>query len=736
MFAYSLEKSLVCRNLMLATCLVLVAGCNEVNTAAPIAEAPVSTPPITIPPVTTPPTTTPPTTPPPATDPPATPTVTPATSLPTVSALNNVHVAVNGGSATITFDTVDDAADYRVFALAANDQIQVVSDGSVIIPNAVYRCAGTYQVPATQQENETLQSNGISSRVASVVNGYTRKLSEATMGYVYTTPSAAADLVPVYVVGNPDVGADDDAFYRFQASRDKKYTTSYAEYSQLVATGWRDDGIAFYVPAHAGAGTKPILTNTSFDGPVYSARYYLNEGAELTSRSANLTFATAFNVLANPASGARPLMRVFYQVAQRNHDELAVGMAGFNRIRYQGLNNPAPVLHYSGITATTTLVVEALDKGCPHQGTVSSQTLAAATLDGIAYDKWYSIADLQKTVSDGEVYINGQFDGVTGRPKAIARAFVNVSPQAREQMDWMSTPESFSENFTPTSCGDPNSCWGQFRVQSNTYDVSFQSTVTDHWKVGNALGEFLVNYADIGADTPGKFRLSVRSKKATITANSFVHAVMEVNSVGSGRRYPQLILSDQDVPIQNTMINGHSLVLQTFGDFPSRIDIEICDHMVWDVNNQCPRFILRHRFNSAGTVTGINPIPEQDQFMSAMDAPTKFDLYASSSRAYVFVNDKPYACANLTGYSGVSPAPVPPTGAVTVTFGDALYHSGVDTNFTEKMQGSFIHRHQLTETSRHYDNLGFSSGVSAPAWDETRQPCSSVMTTLGYDPNP
>jgi hypothetical protein len=667
-------------------------------------------------------------------------TTTPVTSLPAVAALSNVQVAMNGSSAIISFDSVDNAHDYRVYALPSNDNIQLASDGSVIIPNAVYRCAGSYQAPAPRLEDATTQDNGITTRVASAVNGYTRTLAEATLGYVYTT--AAAGLIPVYVVGNPDIHADDDYFYRYQASREKKYTASASEYASLLASGWRDDGIAFYVPATASAATKPVLTNANLDDPLYGSRYYLNQGAELNSRSTSLGFATAFNVLATAATGSRPLMRVFYQTAGgRSHDELAVGQTDFTRIRYQGLNNPVASLHYSGITAATTLVVEALDKGCPYQGIVASQSIAAQsfpfTTYSITHQPWYTVADLQKTVDSGEVYINGQADGVVGRPKAIARAFVSVAPKARPQMDWMSTAASFSEAFTAVACGAPDgNCFQQFRLQSNTYDVSFMSAETNHWQAGNVLGEFLINYADWAADTNGKVRITVKPQKATIASNSFMHATMEVNSVGSARRYPQLIVSDQNIPVQYNLINGRSLILQTFGDFPSRVDLEICDHVNWDVNLQCPRFIFRHTFNSSGAISGINPIPEEDQFMAAVDAPTKFDLYTSNSRAYIYVNDKPYACANLASNSGVSPAPVPPTGPATVTFGDALYHSSADDNFLVKMPGGFIFRHQQAETNRHFDNLGFASGVAAPTWDETKLPCSSTMTTLNYDPTP
>jgi hypothetical protein len=724
------------RALVAAACLALIAGCGGAGVQGSAGQATQGAGADSVPASGTPPVATSP--PPPVTPPPV--TTQPVTNLPAVAALSNVHLAMNGSGATITFDPIDGASDYRVYVLPSNDNIQLASDGSVIIPNAIYRCAGTYQVAAPRLDDATTQDNGVTTRVTSSVDGYMRSLAEATLGYVYTT--AGAGLTPVYAVGNPDIHSDDDYFYRYQASREKKYTTSASEYASLVASGWRDDGIAFYVPQTASASTKPVLSNANLADPDFGSRYYLNQGAELNSRSASLGFTTAFNVLATAAPGSRPLMRVFYQTAGgRSHDELAVGQAAFTRIRYQGLNNAVATVHYSGITAATTLVVEALDRGCPFQGIVSSQSLAAQTFSfttySITHQPWDTVADLQKTVDSGEVYINGQYDGVAGRPKAIARAYVSVAPKAAQEMDWMSTAASFSETFTPAACGAPDgNCFQQFREQSNTYDVSFLSAETGHWQAGNVLGEFLINYADWAADTNGKVRITVKSQKATIASNSFVHATMEVNSVGSARRYPQMIVSDQNIPVQYNLINGRSLILQTFGDFPSRVDLEICDHVTWDVNLQCPRFIFRHTFNSSGAISGINPIPEEDQFMAAVDAPTKFDLYTSNSRAYIFVNDKPYACANLASKSGVSPVPVPPTGPATVTFGDALYHSGADDNFLVKMQGGFIFRHQQTETNRHFDNLGFSSGVAEPAWDETSLPCSSTMTNLNYDPNP
>ncbi|MBP7292311.1 MAG: hypothetical protein KBB21_37130, partial [Nannocystaceae bacterium] len=72
----------------------------------------------------------------------------------------------------------------------------------------------------------------------------------------------------------------------------------------------------------------------------------------------------------------------------------------------------------------------------------------------------------------------------------------------------------------------------------------------------------------------------------------------------------------------------------------------------------------------------------------------------------------------------------PPVGEVTVTWGDVLYHSGVD--FAAgggAIAGNtyLFHRTHLQKTTRrHFDNLGFSSGVAAPAWNEALTPCSGA----------
>jgi hypothetical protein len=65
-----------------------------------------------------------------------------------------------------------------------------------------------------------------------------------------------------------------------------------------------------------------------------------------------------------------------------------------------------------------------------------------------------------------------------------------------------------------------------------------------------------------------------------------------------------------------------------------------------------------------------------------------------------------------------------PAGPVTVTFGDVLYHSGVD---VPAPPYTFHQMYMSTETRRHLDAIGFKSGVAKPDWDETRLPCTSTL---------
>src|SRR5207249_10720720 len=124
-----------------------------------------------------------------------------------------------------------------------------------------------------------------------------------------------------------------------------------------------------------------------------------------------------------------------------------------------------------------------------------------------------------------------------------------------------------------------------------------------------------------------------------------------------------------------------------------------CDHQFWDVNNQCPVFDLYHVVdpNDPTKRIGLAATNEPGEQVG-MDRMTHFEAYISTKRVYLFLNGEPYGCTNL-------PAVSVPAGPVTVTYGDVLYHSIVDLTF------SYTKQYMQTLSRRHYDNLGFKSGV-------------------------
>jgi hypothetical protein len=456
-------------------------------------------------------------------------------------------------------------------------------------------------------------------------------------------------------------------------------------------------------------------------------------------------------------------MRVYYQNNDGwSHDELAVGKERFNRIYKQGDALPSWSLLWAGLTGPTTLVVEALDTQCPYQGHLSPQSLpSVATKFGtspLIHEPFVTLDDMRAASATSEVFINGQagprwpWDGVlpddggleydattaqtlanTGAglplPRAIARSFVNVAPLPHAAMDFFASfaPNATPETYTTIPCGVAGgNCYATWRQTSPTFDqmfidVEYMPNGSDGlFAYGDFLGEHWVTYGDVGADTNGKYRLTPL-QKATMSASTFLHATMEVDAYSTDRRYPQLLISDQDIPVQYALQNGHTFIVQTRGAatawaaWPINYEFQICNLRTWDVNNQCPVYDLYHQAAADGGAGRLAPNDEVGEHAS-VDHRVTFDVYASTTRAYLFLDGSPYGCADMPASGGV------PAGPVTVTWGDVLYHSGVDPDF------AFHSRHLQIETRRHFDNLGFSSGVPAPPWDESRFPCAPPIT--------
>ncbi len=628
-----------------------------------------------------------------------------SSKFPPVAAMTHVVAVENDDSATVTFDPVDGARDYRVYPAPPDDDIAVGSDGYVTVRNAIYRCAGDRESPVpVVDDGPPIASDGIRTLVDQKdVGGVTRTKADATLGYVYEGPGPGR--VPVYAFGDPSPNGDNSCFFaRWAASRVKRYTASEKERADLLATRWRDDGVAFYVPASAAAETRHVYTRADHD-----ARYYFADGAEA---AAHADGEAAFLVLERPAQGTVPLMRVFYKNAcGTSHDELAPGVPRFERAYKQGDSQPWFSLLWTGITGPTTLVVEALDAGCPFQGHLSPTSIAKTA----KHQAFMTIDNVRAASPTGEVFINGQHEA-DSRPRAIARSLVEVTPRRHPPMDWFadfSTPAE-REAFAAVPCGAPDgNCFQTWRVASPALDASFMAVETGEWAMGSVLGELWVTYADLASDVNGKFRMTPR-QKATMAAESYLHATMEVDAVTTARRYPQILISDQDAPVQYALAKGRTVIVQTFGDWPNAYQIEVCNHRTWDVNNQCPAYDLYHVVDASGSTVSLAPNDEVGEHAS-VDHRATFDVYASTKRVYLFLDGRAYGCADM-------PAAGVPSGPVTVTFGDVLYHSGVDNTF------QFHRKHMQVETRRHFDNLGFSSGVTAPSWDESRLPCAAPIS--------
>jgi hypothetical protein len=644
-----------------------------------------------------------------------------------------------------------------VYPLPNDGDVTVNGDGSVTIQNAIYRCAGlrqTFDLPngLTNPTGTDNPDGGQSYENTSnpIYSWAAQPLANPTLGYVYAT--AAPDRIPVYAVAihptSPELG--------WRESRPKIYTTDASERQTVIAQGGRDDGIAFYVPSEATATTQTIYHSETADAwsATYTqyTEYYFGSG-DLSAHAGDATPpAAAFQVFAAEAPGTQPLMGVLYQPGE-NHVELAVGQERYNRALNQG-QGPLWHLEWSGITQPTTLVVEALATGCPFQGVLSAQHLEAPP-----HAPFLTLTDVQSKAHAGEVFINGQFD-VPGSswqdigfsvhtsglallqtpnasPVAIARSFVEVSPQPHDPSAWdyyqgFAAGSDLGSTTSIPGClenGGPGYNCGHW--QSSAFDISAyrldEPSGVMVLAYGVEHGQLWTVFDDSGQDVTGKVRFGAL-EKATIDADptKFLHVTWSVTTTGSDRRYPQLLVSDQPLPVQEGLANAdnNTLIVQTILGPSMRLEAQAIHGLVhgsaWDVNNQATAHGIIDYDNTVPPYGGPTPWPAESPFEhSGMDRMTRFDAYISSNRVYVLMDGTPAGCTQYPTGTGFALS-----GPVTVTFGDVLYHEGAETLVCyEARPYAFMYEHQCTETKRVWDDLGFKSGVAAPAWDAVRFPC-------------
>jgi len=662
-----------------------------------------------------------------------------APALPELPALENLEVMMNVDTARIEFEPVSGARDYRVYPLPADDDILVGENGEVVVQNAIYRCAGDR--PMTKRIDDP--AGFYDASLTADVFGYTRSEGEAILGYAYLVPGP--DREPVYRLANP-IGKGGHAWDYTTVPSSEYNSADYVVGEEArdarLAEGYRDDGIAFYAPT---AGTVPVYRReypADVDGPNPNSVIYYTDGPEYDSHEpgedeepeAVVDFSERFRLLETAENGAVPLYRVFY-LADNAFDVLAAGDSRYERALEQG-NLPLWSVTWPGLEGPTTLVVEALDQGCPFPNGYISYMDAPCNpeTDGC----YPSITLDEARLESGEVFINGTHDPAN-RPKPVARAFVEVTPEDPPEMD-------FFEGF------DPGSEWADYD-QYDTFNNGIFLRRNDDWVIeysgcheGNTVGPVLGQLVFGGGDYGSSCNMSIvpRGISPEIQSDTYLHMRMTTEIPSTHRRYPQVMLTtaelanvgdlnENDVPVRHRLgplpfeetYVPHSgsektIIVQPFGS-NHELQIQFCDGRGWGVSAQCPRA------NVYGYLSGSyeeestepwRPVPVLGE-MAGHDRPVRFDVYVSTSRVYVTLDGKPAGCAVLPEGQGIE-------GPVTPIFGAVIYHGGIDEAVTEESSPhQYLRSYSLVHYDRKIDDLGIDLETEAPPWDESVLPCGT-----------
>jgi hypothetical protein len=371
---------------------------------------------------------------------------------------------------------------------------------------------------------------------------------------------------------------------------------------------------------------------------------------------------------------------------------------------------------------TTTLVVEALDAGCPYQA-----FLAASHVEAPPHQTFATIADVQASSPSGEVFVNGQFD-TTLAPKAIARSFLTVSPSAAGDWDWF---EGFDgdDALEPLRELPTTSCFSCVSKRSSKFDIHFSridvQNGTDVLSYGEVLGQLWLGYDDTDGGTLGKAQFTATEKASLSSDGSYLHVTFATGIASTLRRFPQLILSDRDPPTDVALQDpdNHTIIFQARGGPEVTLQAVAIHGLAsgspWAVDNP-DTGVTTHEL-TVRTDSGLphQISPQKSPFEHAgIDRMTKFDVFVSPSRLYVMMDGEPAGCTLL-------PSAVGFTGPVSVTFGDVFFDEAAEPDVCMATRPyDFQHRHGCHETARHFDDLGFRSNTALPDWDERRFPCS------------
>jgi hypothetical protein len=280
---------------------------------------------------------------------------------------------------------------------------------------------------------------------------------------------------------------------------------------------------------------------------------------------------------------------------------------------------------------------------------------------------------------------------------------------------------------------------GVFIYRNSKWALDF-SGCTENIAVGPLLGQLVVGYADWGSSC--NMSIVPRDIATSLEADRFLHVRMSTEVPSTGRRYPQLMITTTPVlqpgdvqPLDSVPLHARlgpfpfdnlppgderTILVQPFGGY-HELQIQACTGRAWGVSAQCPQANIygHHAGNYSETWEAPwLPVPVLGE-VAGYDRPVRFDVYASTKRVYVFMDDQPAGCAVLQ--DGAMPE-----GAVNVAFRGVLYHSGIDESVTPPGSGQkYLQRFSLSHFDRHMDDLGIDLDAGEPAWDEARMPCAT-----------
>jgi hypothetical protein len=672
--------------------------------------------------------------------------------LPELPPLENVRVTTHGDTAIIEFEPVAGALDYRIYPEPDPADFLVGDGGEVGVKNGIYRCAGDRPYQAREADDANLFDCSITG-CDNARHDYARSEAESVLGYVFLSP--AADRIPVYRIADPQGGGgfrnSDWLAPIYPEANSAEYVTDTATRDALLAQGWRDDGIAFYTAANATQPVYRIKYAPGADWQGDNVVFFFTDGPEYDARSAQPAAQIAdlgarFNVLADEVPGSVALHRVTYP---GSFDVLAAGDARFDQVLHQGVR-PVWSVTWPGIRAKTRFIVEALDTGCPFPGGYINAEHKDADVDRTSGEPFNqpSLTLDEARLSSGEVFINGQH-APQNRPKPIARAYVDVTPEAPPTMDFLETFDDGADWEPFTKYRDNNA----FVFRNSKWAID-TSGCTDNFAFGPLLGQFVLGFADGGSSC--NVSMTPRNVATTIAGDHFLHVRMATDIPSTGRRYPQIMLTTAplmddpspddgnifDVPVHNRLgkfpyelagpdgmpgtsddlpaEGAESIVVQPFGGY-QETQIEYCDARGWGVSQQCERANV-YGFHAGDYQQTWDakwlPVPVQGA-LAGYDRPVVWDVYASTSRVYVFMDDKPAACAVL-------PKDRMPAGPVTVAYRAVMYHCGIDETVTPDDTGHrYEHDYSLCHSDHHMDDFGIELSAAEPAWDESILPCGT-----------